>query len=156
MVVMETYDTMSTNMAMANAGKLISVNDWVKCEGRVCYVQNILNNLGFNQYFVVDIDSGVVLKRSCYQLEPTEVQAATIPLPESAFANDTIVQVKHEDHETPKVNLKLEKRRFLDVSADQLDSIKLNRTSIRTRKQTAWAVSMLKSEFTATPPPQGM
>ena len=144
---MGTYDI--NNMAMANAAKLISVRDWVKCEGRLCYVQDISNVLGFNQYFIVDIDSGVVLKRSRFQLEPADVKPITLPLDDTAFAIET---VQTEDSQDTKVNLKPVQKRFLDVSSEELNCIELNRTSVRTWKQTAWAVSIMKGQSPAMPP----
>ena len=67
-----------TTMATANAGlSLLSVCAYVRAEGRTCFIQSIDTSLGFRQYFLVDIDSGVRLKKAWYELEP---------LPDTALA----------------------------------------------------------------------
>ena len=45
---------------------LLSVGDYVECLGRTCFIQEISNSLGFNQYVLVDMDSGVMLKKARY------------------------------------------------------------------------------------------
>ena len=64
----------TTTMAMLNAGRIFSVGNFVQCEGWLCYIQEFRNHIGFNQYYIIDCDSGVVLKHSWYQLEYVEVQ----------------------------------------------------------------------------------
>ena len=131
-------------MAMADARlSLLYVNDWVKTnDGRTCFIQSIENTIGYNVYILVDVDSGVTLRKSRYQIEPTTINISAVA-DDSAFAQlpDALpVEIKEEKKEETV------QKRFASVSSDDLDQIELNRSSIRTKRQTSWAVGILKGE----------
>ena len=110
--------------------RLITKGQYVLTEGRTCYVENIDNQLGFNIYYVIDIDSGVYLKKSRWQLEPTDLKIDE--------ADDIVDTPQQEKKETT------EKKRFLSLKEEEINQIEQNRTCYRTKKQTAWAVTILK------------
>ena len=128
-----------TTMAMANANRLLSVGEFMRNEGRLRYIQDIKNNLGFNQYFIINCDSGVVLKRSRYQLKPSTLDIPALA-DDTSFNEDVRMATEREEKKTWK--------RFLSVSREDLDSIEVNRTIHRTRQQTLWAVTILKGGYT--------
>ena len=128
---------------MADAPRLLSVGQYVKNEGRLCMIQEIKNHLGFNQYFIVDMDSGVCLKRARYQIEPIELKG----LPGADDSEDFDDDNADSETANEEKNTSAPAKRFLSVSSEELDSIEINRTSYRTRKQTIWAVNILKGEF---------
>ena len=133
--------TSCTLFTMANTQRLLSVGDNVVCEGRVCYVQKIDNSLGYNSYHVVDWDSGVLLVKGRYQLELCETQflsPADDPMP-MAFDNATPTYMEKPKEEPDDT-------RFATVSESFLDEMELNRSSVKTKRQTAWAVKILKGE----------
>jgi hypothetical protein len=123
---------------------IISVGDFVKTAGRVCYVENIDRSLGFGQYILVDIDSGVVLKKSRYELEPIHVDIVTGNDGDMDFENIDI-QTLSQPNEDRKSS-KTEGNRFATICEEDLDKIALNRTSKNTRNQTSWGVSIFKGE----------
>ena len=129
---------------MADARKPLSVGQFVRNEGKLCYIHDIQNYLGFNQYFLIDCDNGMCIKRSGYQLEPANNPVADDMAEGSGDKNINIVEgVEEKSEQKEKVTAK----RFLNVSNEELDSTEINRTSYRTRKQTIWAVTILKGEF---------
>ena len=111
--------------------KLLCVGDYVLSEGRTCFITKIVNSLGFNTYHIVDMDSGVVLTKARYQLEY---------LPILASGDDDA------DFQQQNIELKQEKttERFANVSSSDLDEMELNRSSLKMKQQTLWAVKILK------------
>ena len=129
--------TMATTMS---ANKLIVAGEYVRTDGRTCYVDHVSNTLGYNEYHLIDIDSGTQLKRARYQLEPM-VALNLVAVPDDNF--ERMADTMYIPHEKPQ---KETKKRFADVSVTELDQIEENRTSKRTRQQTVWAVSVFKGE----------
>ena len=101
----------------AQANKLLCKGEYVKCDGRK-YIQAVENSLGYNVYYLIDIDSGVELRRSRYQLEP-------IPVPiEVLAAGGDDSDFTMEDNE-PVPTTSTENTRFASVSAPELDELNL-------------------------------
>ena len=92
--------------------------------------------MGYNVYYLIDIYSGVELRRSRYQLEP-------IPVPVEALAAGKDSDFIMEDSE-PVPSTSGENTRLACVSAPELDEIELNRCSFNTQKQTSWSVKIFK------------
>lgn len=130
-----------------SAVPLISVGDFVNYDGKTCYVENVFNNIGFNQYVIVDIDTGTVFTKARYQIQPVDVEMVTgsdtdiDPFPD---INIEDLMQKNED-KTPKT----EESRFVTISNEDLDNLELNRNSLRTKSQTSWAVSIFRGETLA-------
>ena len=110
-------------MATHTVPKLLCKGDYVSCEGRTCYIEDITNNLGYNVYFIIDMDTGMQLRRSRYQLEYLPVLA-------------TGTNNENDDFHASK--------RFASVSSLELDQIEMNRCSSNTKKQTSWSVKIFK------------
>ena len=126
-------------MATPGPLKLVSEGEYVITDGRTCFVDSISKTLGFNQYNLIDIDSGVMLKRARYQIEPTAAMDVFVK-PDEPFEIPDFDSVKEENTDNAQ------KKRFVEVSMEDLDKIELNRTSKRTRQQTVWAVSVFKGK----------
>ena len=129
---------MFVNMASSvQTQHLLKVTDYVKCEGRTCFIQEIDNSMGFNVYHIVDIDSGVKLRKPRYQLEfiPTELVAV-------GLADD--IPWDEEILETVPDQKEIKEKQFATVSGQELDQIELNRNSTRTKMQTNWGVGVFK------------
>ena len=135
-----------TTMASVNAARVPpSVCQSVKTDGRKCFIQSIDTSLGYNQYFLIDMDSGAHLKRSRYELEPLPVELVP-PADDNAFEDSMDEPTLQESEEK---NGEPAKKRFAAVSNEELDQIELNRTSIRTKRQTAWAVGIFKGKHSS-------
>ena len=130
-------------MASFQPQRLLQKGDHVYCEGRTCFIQHISNTLGFNEYHMVDIDSGVLLKRPRYKLEYVPVEVLAV----GALADDTSFDEEIKENETVAKSPKNEgntKKRFASVSVQELDEIELNRNSSRTKMQTNWGVGVFR------------
>ena len=121
--------------APATPNALVYSGMYVTCQGRTCYVDSVENNLGYNQYKLIDIDSGVELVKARYEFEPmddilkdTEVDMAVLE------------KILYENKE------EIQEKRLQTVSTEELDSIALSRNSKRTKIQTNWAVKVFKGE----------
>jgi hypothetical protein len=121
---------------MASVPKpVVNTGDFVYTENKLCYVENISNNLGYNQYTVVEIDTGERMLKTRYQLEMPEIK---LLMSENFEAEDmTAKQAETEEKG---------RKRFLDVTESELDDFALNRNSKRTRIQTTWGVSVFKGK----------
>ena len=71
------FANMAGVMDAAVPRRLLSAGQYVECSGRTCFIQSVMNTLVFNQYHIVDIDTGVMMKKPSYELTliPREVVA---------------------------------------------------------------------------------
>jgi hypothetical protein len=122
---------------------LVSVGDFVSTDNRVCYVENIEKNLGFNQYILVDIDSGVQLRKCRYQIQPIQVEFVTGDETDVEFENINIEPL--ESNEDQKKG-KDEEKRFPTLSEQDLNTLQMNTNSKNTKSQTHWGVKIFKGE----------
>jgi hypothetical protein len=129
----------TTNMATAPK-PLVSVGDFVNCGQKLCYVESITNNLGFNQYVCIDMDSGVSLLRNRHEISVPEVTFL-----EALDFEQTLENIQEKGKTTQETEAKAAKR-FAEVSIEDLDTLALNRSSKRTREQTSWGVTIFKGE----------
>ena len=119
------------------AAMLTSIGDLVTTENRLCYVEKVDNTLGYNQYTLVDIDSGVSLIKSRYQFQHVDLDMLT--------EGELNVDIENLDGKKKEETIEKEKR-FTTVSTEEIDALALNRTSQRTKSQTNWAVSIFKGK----------
>jgi hypothetical protein len=89
--------------------------------------------LGFNQYCVVDIDTGISLNKARHQLEMPEMKL---------LLNETFEEADGTQKQEEKD--KKSQKRFAEVTESDINDYALNRNSKRTRTQTVWAVSIFK------------
>ena len=118
-----------------SAPSLLSKGDYVDASGRTCFIQDIENKLGFNVYICIDMDSGVVLRKSRYEIE--KIEGEMVDLPDNFFEKPEVPENDGEDTED-------ETRRFQSVSDQDLDNLAENRNSYMTRKQTSWAIKIFR------------
>ena len=122
---------------------IISIYDYVKVGSRVCYVENITSDLGYRQYHLIDIDSGVQMKKSRYQIEPYNFDLLSIlkkedmEFEEKEPITEEKLQESNEDKE----------KRFKTMTEEELNEYALNRNSKRTKQQTTWAVAIFKGKY---------
>ena len=109
-------------MAGVSASSLLTKGDYVTvtASGRTCFVQDVENNLGFNVYICVDMDSSVILRKSRFELE--KIQGEMVDLPDIMFEEET--------------------KRFHTLSDQELNTLAEKRNSYMTRKQTCWAIKI--------------
>jgi hypothetical protein len=119
---------------MAAPKPLVEIGDFVKTGERVCFVESIENKIGFNTYILVDIDSGVTLRKARFEFDPIEVEYVS----ESEMAQF----IEENEVKQPKK----EEKRFETLSNEELDQLAQNRISKNTKKQTSWGVSIFKGE----------
>ena len=111
-------DTMAS--ATPTTKPLVEVGDSVTCESRVCYVQCIENTLGFNQYTIVDMGSGVVMKKCRYEIQ-------LIPdILGGGEDFDLLALLKELDKEKEDIKLETKGKRFKDMSPEEHDNLALN------------------------------
>jgi hypothetical protein len=111
----------------------VNIGDFVYTENKLCYVKSIENMLGFNQYCVVDIDTGISLNKARHQLEMPEMKL---------LLNETFEEADGTQKQEEKD--KKSQKRFAEVTESDINDYALNRNSKRTRTQTVWAVSIFK------------
>jgi hypothetical protein len=124
-------------MATVPPAPCVSVGDFVAVENSLCYVDKIENNLGFNTYIVVNIDKQESMRKSRHEIQPLDYLL-------QEFCVESIPEeMKTEKGQETELN---PKKRFAEVTTDDLDTLAVNRTSKRTRTQTSWAVSVFKGK----------
>ena len=120
--------------------RLLSKGEYVNCGGKTCYIQDIVNPLGYNQYVLIDMDTGLVMKKARYEFTPIPGhildEADDIPYPTT----------NNDDTKKNETTIEKQPSRFASVTAEDLDKIELNRNSTRTKMQTSWAIGVFKGE----------
>ena len=83
------------------------------------------NTLSFNQYVLVDMDSGINLKKSRHEIEKIFVKMLTGGEDFKPELTDTSVK---------ELTIKTENKRFKDVTEQEMDELALNRNSMNMKK----------------------
>lgn len=144
-------------MAATSAPTLFSVNEIVRVRGQVGLISGIVNQLGFNRYTVINIDTGEEMVAFGYELRHCdEVSAALLPPMEVSFEDesegdaaasmgDQGVQAVHPTGDETKADQQTDRgARWAKISDSELDTIAQNRHSGNTANQTKWAVSVFR------------
>ena len=119
---------------------LDSEGECVRFKGKTCLVNSITSRLGWNQYHLVDIDTGHSCVAARYQLE-------RIPFLDTDLADDIFeadVVVKEAEEEVVGTDLADEKpvgpvRLWSNRTEDDLVRLQENPHSKSTSQQTMWA-----------------
>ena len=133
---------MATATSTVSGSALLCKGDYVDASGRTCFIQAVENKLGFNVYICIDIDSGVILRKSRYEVEKIDPPFADLP--------DIMFEDPEAESQEPDVALPIdedteeETKRFKSVSDEDLDHLAKNRNSHMTQKQTTWAVKIFR------------
>ena len=127
------YDTNSSAIKMATGTQsILTKGEYVMAENAMCYIDKVVNDGGLNIYILVDMDSGRrLVKMREYLQMPTEPV-----LDGSSF--DHIIE------EMTGIPEKETKKRFLEVSEDDVETLAMNSNSKRTRDQTVWGINIFK------------
>ena len=114
----------------------------VMCENKLCSIQKIVSELGFNRYIVCAVDTGEIFNKLRYELD-----FAGMPFLDDKMEPDerTVNDIKEEIVEKP-----MKKPRFETINDEDLNKLAINRNSKHTRTQTAWGVAVFKGEFPKT------
>ena len=91
----------------------------------VLFIEEIANNLGYNVYYLIDLDSGVWLQRSRYQLEPIPVEVLAVGDDSDEFTMETFAVPEKSE----------ENKRFASVSGLELDEVELNCCSFNSKNR---------------------
>ena len=127
------FVNMADQQDAAVVPRILQKGDFVTYSGRTCFIQQITNTIGQNQYQIIDIDSGLITIAARYEL-------TYIPVTLVGKADDIPIPMAMEE----KTEETKDKVRFGDVTNEELDKIELDRNSSRTRMQTSWAVGIFK------------
>ena len=125
-----------------SAPSLLSKGDYVNASGRTCFIQDIQNNLGFNVYICVEMDSGVILRKSHYEIDKVHIEM--VDLPDNFFQQPQAEVSEPEVPENDFEQTEEESKRFQHMSDQDLDTLAENRNSHLTRKQTSWAIKIFR------------
>ena len=126
---------------MAEAGqRLIKQGMFVICENKLCQVEKSVNELGFNRYIVVAVDSGEKYNKLRFELE---VEDMSFVNEQMEFDEPTV----NDPTEQKMCQEKDKKRRFETINDEDLNKLALNRNSKHTRTQTAWGVAVFKGKY---------
>ena len=126
-----------------------TVNEVVKCKGKICLITDIRNVLGFNEFTLVDIDTGSTLIARRYQMERSDEVAAAL-LPEFQLSDDHLIATTEDidmpllDHDDASDQPDTNSTRWARVTEDDINNLAANRHSHHTGSQTKWAVRLFK------------
>lgn len=119
------------NMATTMPHPKFSPGDIVSYRGKsTCVVLSTTNELGFNIYHLLDLDSGVSIRSSAHEII-SAVEANIINLPDIELEPTS-------PEKTPT------KARFQLMNDGELDDLASKRTEKATDRQTSWAVKVFK------------
>ena len=130
---------MATQSTTANAA--VCPGDDVFVGGKLCYCTKVSNDLRFNLYEVVDVDTGETMVKARHELTVPSISVMAPPVQADPVIADDI---PGNDEKPPDAK----KKRFVDVSEEDLDSYALNKNSKHTRNQTLWGVAIFKGKYT--------
>ena len=121
---------------------MYSLNEFVKYRDKYCIIESIKKTIhGWNQYILEDVFDG----SGKHVAHKGELQKAT-----DLFIQDLEVPVDLDesqmDLDQPESVEVQPKKRFAELSTQQIDEIAAARVSHNTNTQTKWAVRILKSE----------
>ena len=119
---------------------LVTEGECVRFKGKTCLMNSITSRLGWNQYNLVDIDTGHSCVAARYQLE--RIPCLDTDLVDDIFEAEIIVEETEE--EVVGTNLDDEKpvgpaRLWSNRTEDDLVRLQENRHSKSTSQQTKWA-----------------
>ena len=132
---------------------LISVGECVCCDGRVWMVSAIQNRFGWNQFHLVDLDSGVRAVKARFQLET--LLFVDVSMDDSFTAEDdgvedavapTSAETAEDRSAKPTVNWKWRNRSDADLT-----HLQDMRHSKSTSQQTRWTAKIFRGESTILP-----
>ena len=128
---------------------VFAVGDIVTCRGKTCLLTEIRNQLGFNRYFLTNLDTGENLTGFGYELGKCEIQAVgledemdeelTVAVDEQATDADADADAMVENEDDDE--------RWADLTNDDIDRLAENRHSKHTATQTKWAVQVFRGEW---------
>ena len=128
-------------MATHMANIAIAPGEYVYVGNKLCYCLKITNNLGFNLYEVVVDDTGEKMTKARHELIITERNFLNMHEPFDDVQGDKLLQ---NDEKPPEIK----KKRFADVTKEDLDTYAINKNSKHTRNQTLWGVAIFKGKGT--------
>jgi len=134
-------------MANANPHPKFSSGDIVNYRGQsTCVVLSTSNQLGFNVYHLLELDTGYTIRSSAHEIA-SAVDSNVIDLPdievELPVMDDDLVELG----EQTAVKKETKPARFKILDDNELDELASKRTEKTTDKQTAWAVKMFKGKY---------
>ena len=129
---------------------IFTVNEIVKFKEKTCLITNIHNIFGFNQYELVDIDTGNEMRAHGYQLSRSD----TADLIDAEFVEEIgLIGNEHTSVKTP-VTVPAEESmdtvpnpRWAKISEQDIDALAENRHSHHTSSQTKWATAAFKGKI---------
>lgn len=131
-----------------------SVGETVKVRNNVCQILSITNALGFNRYHVIEVDTGKSHNCSKYEMEKApEFFACFNTEMTDDNTEDGNMMIEDEDDFVIDENMAMVDQpqvavnptaRFPNVSDEDLNQLAEEKNSNQTKKQTSWAVKILK------------
>ena len=102
-----------------------------------------MNELGFRQYSVVGMNTGIRRTVNKSQLSPHDSRAKFL---QAEWDEEIVFELKNEEKDEEKENVQCRNNRYAVVSEEEMNQIAKERLSVNTEKQTRWSVKLLKGE----------
>lgn len=125
---------------------MFDIGEIVKCDDKVCLISDIIRTLGFNQYLLMDMDTGHTLKAFGYQLAKCQEIADALVTELMDAGEAEIVSVVETSE--PKRSREDDRGRWAEMSEESLNQLAENRHSKSTASQTKWAVKAFQGTVT--------
>ena len=139
------YGTL-VKVATSSQHSVSTVNEIMQCRGKVCLSTDINNELGYNRYTAVNIDTGEKIVAFGFQLQHCdEIDAALLPVVDVFDAEDDMGEGAAAEATAKKPSaVGTDGSRWATMSVDDIDGIAKNRHSMNTANQTKWAVGVFR------------
>ncbi len=124
----------------------VDVNDLVIVDGQLNLVQGITNKLGFNEFAVLNLETGIMKTVTKQKITPalTEQVADLDSLLDGDIMTPTGDDFQDGSTSSGSGKEPNRKRRFKDVSEEDITSLQASSTAKSTDSQTRWAVKILR------------
>ena len=121
-------------MASAAPAPKFCPGDLVVYRGfKTCAMVGVCPTFGFNRYSVMDLDNGASITAYAHELAPASL--------------DNIVLQEVEFVEVESLGLQPPKKRFKQLSTNEIDKLAAQRTEKSTDRQTNWAVKLFRGKY---------
>ena len=122
------------NMANHPPTPSFCTGDFVYYHNALCIVEEVTNNLEYNEYKILSTDSGEKYTAFRHELDGCNQTVADDILPDRTVDNSSSTMSTDSSMKSTK--------RFAEVESDLLDELAQNRMSKKTTKMTKWGVSI--------------
>ena len=109
-------------------------------ENRLCNVEKVVNELGFNRYILCAVDTGEKFNKSRFEFDEADMSFPDHNMEPDKQTNATYVGLEIPEQQKKKARLET-------INDEDLNKLALNRNSKHTRTQTSWGVAVFKVKY---------